>query len=424
MKSRTLTPNLISLPLSPMQVAEQLRHLDGFVFFDSVGNFPSNSKTVYSVFAARPVKVVKGGLEQLDVLRKELQAFEVKQGEMGFPLGGLCGWLDYDGSYCFGVYPEMLVYDHQLEEWWEVGGLSSSLADMGKEGDRSQRESVMIGEFHSNTSRADYLERVRRAQEYIGAGDIYQVNISQRYEATIQGGSLFELYSALRDSSPAPMAAWMSLGGREILSSSPETFLKIQGKNIETKPIKGTRPRYKKEKEDLASAKELESSEKEVAELVMITDLERNDLGKICYYGSVEVPEMIQLERLEHVYHLVSTVRGVLKDDVDHLSALKECFPGGSITGAPKKRAMEVIEELEGAERGLYTGAVGYIGFNGCSQFSIVIRTLVREGESLVYNVGAGIVADSDADAEYEETLHKARGVRLAIKSFIAQNGC
>jgi len=213
------------------------------------------------------------------------------------------------------------------------------------------------------------------------------------------------------------MSVYLNLEGREVLSSSPETFLKMNGKRVETKPIKGTRPRYIDEKRDKESADELLESAKERSELVMITDLERNDLGQVCEYGSVQVDEMLQLEKLEHVYHLVSKVSGVLRSDVDHLEAVEKCFPGGSITGAPKKRAMEIIEELEQDRRGLYTGAVGYIGFNEVSQFNIVIRTLVREGDDLHYHVGAGIVADSDANAEYEETLHKAKGIRKALGS-------
>jgi anthranilate/para-aminobenzoate synthase component I len=213
------------------------------------------------------------------------------------------------------------------------------------------------------------------------------------------------------------MSAYLSLQEREVLSSSPETFLKMNGRRIETLPIKGTRPRFKDKKRDEESAKDLLESAKERSELVMITDLERNDLGQICDYGSVKVEEMLKLEKLEHVYHLVSKVSGELRDDVDHWQALEKCFPGGSITGAPKKRAMEIIDELEDEKRGLYTGAVGYIGFNQVSQFNIVIRTLVREGDDLHYHVGAGIVADSDAVAEYEETLQKAEGIRLALRN-------
>ena len=240
-------------------------------------------------------------------------------------------------------------------------------------------------------------------------------NLSARLTATVTG-DLFSLYETLRDASPAPMAAYLNLGGREILSSSPETFLKISGRGIETRPIKGTRPRFADPDEDRRSAYELQTSAKEIAELVMITDLLRNDLGQVCEFGSVEVTEMLQLETLAQVHHLVSTVTGTLRPETDALAALAACFPGGSITGAPKKRAMEIIRELEQAPRGVYCGAIGWLGYNGESSLSIAIRTLVRTGDELVYQVGAGIVADSDPEKEYEETLHKAAGIRLAIE--------
>ncbi|NNM30077.1 MAG: anthranilate synthase component I family protein, partial [Akkermansiaceae bacterium] len=256
---------------------------------------------------------------------------------------------------------------------------------------------------------------VRTAQEYIAAGDIYQVNLSQRFQAAAPEDHLFGIYDRLRSVSPAPMAAYLNLDGREVLSSSPETFLRMHGRSIETRPIKGTRPRFADPERDSRSAFELQTSEKEIAELVMITDLERNDLGRVCEFGSVKVTELLQLEHLEQVHHLVSTVTGQLRPGAGHLEALQACFPGGSITGAPKKRATEIIAELEPGPRGLYTGALGYLGFNGESQFNIAIRTLVKEGGTLSYHVGSGIVADSEPDQEYEETLWKAEGLRLAV---------
>ena len=212
------------------------------------------------------------------------------------------------------------------------------------------------------------------------------------------------------------MAAYLNLDGREILSSSPESFLRFSGRGIETRPIKGTRPRFADPDEDRRSAYELQTSAKEISELVMITDLLRNDLGQVCEFGSVEVTDMLRLESLAQVHHLVSTVTGTLRPEIDALTALAACFPGGSITGAPKKRAMEIIRELEQAPRGIYCGAIGWLGYNGESAFNIAIRTLVRSGNRLVYQVGAGIVADSDPEKEYEETLHKAAGIRLAIE--------
>ena len=194
--------------------------------------------------------------------------------------------------------------------------------------------------------------------------------------------------------------------------------VKVSGRGIETRPIKGTRPRFSDSDEDRRSAVELQTSPKEISELVMITDLLRNDLGQVCDFGSVEVTRMLELESLAQVHHLVSTIRGTLRSDQDALSALAACFPGGSITGAPKKRAMEIIQELDQRPRGVYCGAIGWLGFNGESEFNIAIRTLVRDGNNLSYQVGAGIVADSIPEEEFQETLHKAEGIKLGVERF------
>jgi para-aminobenzoate synthetase component I len=201
-----------------------------------------------------------------------------------------------------------------------------------------------------------------------------------------------------------------------VLSSSPESFLKMSGRAVCTRPIKGTRPRRADATADEKSAYDLITSPKEIAELIMITDLERNDLGQVCEFGSVTVPELLTIERHEQVFHLVSTVEGRLRPDVDHLAALRACFPGGSITGAPKRRAREIIAELEPEPRGLYTGAIGWIGFNGESQFNIAIRTVVIEDGCAHFHVGAGIVADSKPEREWQETLDKAAGILLAAE--------
>lgn len=398
--------------LPPSEVASRLRHLDGLVFFDTAGNRPSNAERPISVIAARPTELVQGSLSSphdRGRLREILNAHSQPTTDRGFPLGGLCGWVGYGGDFTFGVFPEMLVHVHESGEWWEIGTLSEELRE-------PVAETFDIGGFVAGTTREAYLDSVRRVQDWIAAGDIYQVNLSQSYVAPVTGGSLFSLYEQLREATPAPMAAWMSLGGKEVLSSSPELFLKMSGRGIETRPIKGTRPRFSDRDDDLRSAYELQTSSKEIAELVMITDLLRNDLGQVCEFGSVKVAEMLKLETLEQVHHLVSTVIGTLREDIDAIEALSACFPGGSITGAPKKRAMEIIEALEARPRGLYCGALGWFGFNGESQFNIAIRTLVRENDTLSYDVGGGIVADSDPQKEYEETLHKAAGIKLAIE--------
>ena len=267
----------------------------------------------------------------------------------------------------------------------------------------------------SNLSRDDFIAAVGRAQQYIRAGDIYQVNLSHRLTAQgdFTGWEFFEKLSAV---SPAPFAAFLDCGDFQIASSSPEQFLRLSGAHIVTRPIKGTRPRNADATRDAQLAYELQTSAKELAELVMITDLLRNDMGKVCEYGSVQVPELAKLEKFAQVQHLVSTVEGRLRQDVTHFAAFASCFPGGSITGAPKFRAMEIIDELEPVSRGAYCGAIGYLGFNRESQLNIAIRTAVCVAGKIHFNVGAGIVADSDPAAEYEETLAKAAGFLAALK--------
>jgi anthranilate/para-aminobenzoate synthase component I len=285
----------------------------------------------------------------------------------------------------------------------------------------------------SSVTRADFLAAVTRAQQYIRTGDIYQVNLSQRLavqfpwwgaapdepargDARPTKNAGWELFTRLLTVSPAPFAAYFDCGDFQIASSSPEQFLRLSGSHIATRPIKGTRPRSPDATRDAQLAYELQTSPKELAELVMITDLLRNDLGRVCEYGSVHVPELAKLERFAQVQHLVSTVEGRLRQDVTHFAALASTFPGGSITGAPKFRAMEIIDELEPLARGPYCGCHGYLGFNRESQLSISIRTAIHKDATAYFHVGAGIVADSIPEAEYEETLAKARGFLAALE--------
>ena len=398
--------------MTPLEVAKQLAHCPGLVFFDSAGHAPSNAGPSISVIAAEPESLLQGNLNDTADLTRLKHAWILHSRatvDCGYPLGGLCGWVDYDGSFTFGHYPQMLVYEHEQKLWHEKGHLAAQLRTP------DPQHACRVSEFQPTMTRDAFLAAVSRIREWIAAGDIYQVNLTQQFIAQCDDGSLAGLYELLRDRSPAPMAAWLKLAGREILSSSPETFLRMSGKQVETRPIKGTRPRYADADEDRRSAYELQTSAKEISELIMITDLLRNDLGQVCEFGSVRVDEMLQLETLEQVFHLVSTVRGEMRDGVDAIDVLAACFPGGSITGAPKKRACEIIAELEPVPRGLYCGAIGYLGYNGESQFNIAIRTLIRENGQLHYHVGAGIVADSQPEMEYEETLQKARGIRLAL---------
>ena len=375
--------------------------------------------------------------------------------DLPFPLGGCFGFWGYDlknfveprlkrravddldlPDCNVGFYDSLVVFDHQLLKAWIV---STGLAEDGSR-DRNRalnalarwRDRLMRGEatpqvadesraqnendarLSSNLTREEFIERVEQAQRYIRSGDIYQVNLAHRLTTPWPNGG-WDLYRRLADISPAPFAAWLDCGDFQIACSSPERFLKLSGPHIETRPIKGTRPRSNEPDEDARLAFELQTSGKERAELVMITDLLRNDLGRVCEFGTVKVPDLLRLERFAQVQHLVSTVEGRLREDITHFNAFASCFPGGSITGAPKIRAMEIIDELEPVTRGPYTGCIGYLGFNRESQLNIAIRTAVCAQRRAWFHAGAGIVADSDPAAEHDETLAKAAGFLAAL---------
>jgi para-aminobenzoate synthetase component 1 len=373
--------------------------------------------------------------------------------DLPFPLGGCFGFWGYDlknfsepklprRAVCdlelpdchVGFYDSLVVFDHHLGKTFIVS------TGLNADGSRNEQRMTERSAFWrrqlsdhaaspetqpatfnsqlpvaSNISRADFLHAVARAQDYIRAGHIYQVNLSQRLTAdcAMSGWELFQRLGAV---SPAPYSAYLDLGGYQVVSTSPEQFLRMSGSQIITRPIKGTRPRGMDETRDAQLAYELQTSPKELAELVMITDLLRNDLGKVCEFGSVRVPDLAKLERFAQVQHLVSTIEGRLRAGMTHFAAFASCFPGGSITGAPKFRALEIIDELEPVSRGPYCGCHGYLGFNRESQLSITIRTAICSEGKIYFNVGAGIVADSDPEAEYEETLAKARGFFEALR--------
>lgn len=392
----------------------------------------------------------------LDALMARVELLD--QIDLPFPLGGCFGYWGYDlknftepklprravnelelPECHVGFYDSLVVFDHRLGKTTIV---STGLAPDGSRSEERARERAdfwqqLLGSegtppaqppsrprpeiahpeppVASNLTRTEFLAAVHRAQRYIRAGDIYQVNLSQRLAA---GGPFtgWELFERLLAASPAPFAAYFDCGDHHIASSSPEQFLRLSGPHITTRPIKGTRPRSADATRDAQLAYELQTSAKELAELVMITDLLRNDLGKVCEFGSVQVPELARLERFPQVQHLVSTVEGRLRPEVTHFAALASCFPGGSITGAPKFRAMEIIDELEPLARGPYCGCHGFLGFNRESHLSISIRTAIFKNGTAYFHVGAGIVADSRAEAEYEETLAKGGGFLAALQ--------
>src|SRR3712207_514521 len=262
----------------------------------------------------------------------------------------------------------------------------------------------------SNFTKEGYIEAIEKIRNYIKCGDIYQANMTQRFQCDINEEP-YDIYARLRKINPAPFASFMDFKDGYIVSSSPERFIKIKDRYIETRPIKGTCPRGKSPEEDKKNKEGLLSSEKDKAELLMIVDLERNDIGKISKPGSVKVTELFHLETYPTVHHLVSTVVGEIKDELDVVDCIKETFPGGSITGAPKIRSMEVIDELEPNQRNIYTGSIGYIGFNGDADLNIAIRTIICKDKKAYFQVGGGITWNSNAELEYQETLHKAKAL-------------
>jgi aminodeoxychorismate synthase component I len=407
------------------------------VFFDSA--LETGDSEQISLVAALPREIRKGNsAKDWENLRQTVAQHQCQTGpDDGLPHGFAAGWVNYEGEFCFGIYDQALIYRHADESWHSLGTLHTQFLDAGEDpaawhvdptegglpsGNAPQNTPQNAPQnapqnlrFRPELDRETFCAMVESAQRYIAAGDIYQVNLAHRFEAAWTGDA-FAFYEDLRHYSPAPFGAFLRLDDRTLLSSSPESFLKMSGQAIRTRPIKGTRPRRADPKADEKSAYDLITSPKEIAELVMITDLERNDLGRVCEFGSVRVTELLKLERFEQVFHLVSTVEGRLRAEVDHVSALQACFPGGSITGAPKKRAREIISELEKGTRGIYTGAIGWFGFNGESQFNIAIRTVVLEEGRAHFHVGAGIVADSVPENEWQETLDKAAGILLAAE--------
>jgi para-aminobenzoate synthetase component I len=414
---RIVAPQLASvraldLELEPIEVALRCTHLPRLVFFDSA----QDECGQISLIAATPAHEISGSGPEawMDFTQQLLQCTQRTSPDYGFPCGIAAGTLDYDGSFNFGFYENVLIFHHDQRRWFTVGeppSLSEKIAT----------DSVQALHFSPRLSEHEFCQIVERAQRYISDGDIYQVNLSHRFTSA-WAGDPFQFYRALRHYSPAPYAAYIVQRERTILCSSPELFLQMSGRQITTRPIKGTRPRLASFEADEKSAFDLLTSPKEIAELVMITDLERNDLGKICEYGTVHVRELLKLERYQQVFHLVSTVDGTLRSNLSHADALQSCFPGGSITGAPKKRAREIISMLEPEPRGLYTGAIGYFGFNGESKFNVAIRTAIIENGKAHFHVGAGIVADSIPAREYRETLDKAAGILLAADSLMNES--
>ncbi|WP_242274378.1 anthranilate synthase component I [Bacillus cereus group sp. BfR-BA-01310] len=299
--------------------------------------------------------------------------------------------------------------EERLNEWKDLWMKEASEVTMSFKCPEEKNEAVAFTE-------EGFMEAVERIQEYIGAGDVFQVNLSTRQERTLHTHPL-EIYTSLREINPSPYMGYLELGDFQIVSGSPELLIKKQGKEVSTRPIAGTRSRGASEQEDEELARELIENEKERAEHVMLVDLERNDLGRVCKYGTVEVDEFMVIEKYSHVMHIVSNVRGEVEEDKDAFDLVKAVFPGGTITGAPKIRTMEIIEELEPVRRGIYTGSIGWIGYSGDTELNIVIRTLLAKDGQAHVQAGAGIVIDSNPKNEYKESLKKAIALWRAKES-------
>ncbi len=380
-------------------------------------------------------------------LKKLLSEYTIDDQMPGSPpfKGGAAGYLGYDMGRLiekfpqkalnelsipdcyFGFYSLIVIADHVEKKLWAAATgfpeTTGRLQRFKAEEDIRQIASYfynMAGNYfensplksykpESNFTKESYCRTVSKIKNYISSGDVYQVNLSQRFVCRSDIPPL-SLYKSLQEISPAPYSCFFNCGDFQIVSASPERFLRISADLIETKPIKGTRPRAGTKAQDRRFRKELISSTKDRAELLMIIDLERNDLGKVCKFGTVKAYPLFTVEAYRDVYHLVSTVRGRIDSaKFDIMDCIKACFPGGSITGAPKIRAMEIIEEIEPCRRNLYTGAIGYLGFNGEADLNIAIRTLIYNDGFYRFNLGGGVVADSEPESEFDETLSKGR---------------
>jgi len=317
-----------------------------------------------------------------------------------------------------GIYDDGIVFDHIRKNAYYYSSSSESRVDEVKERLKgspvTERDDLRFGEPRSNICREDFMESVRKAKRYIFEGDIFQVVLSKRYEFDFDG-SLINFYEALREINPSPYMYFLKYGDRQIVGSSPEMLVRVEGGQVETYPIAGTRPRQEDPKKNDLLAEELLSDPKERAEHIMLVDLARNDIGRVSDFGSVTVPEFMKVHQYSHVQHIVSKVVGRLSKCHDCFDALRVMLPAGTVSGAPKVRAMEIIEELESRRRGPYAGAVGYFSYSGNADFAITIRTLVADGNRAYIQVGAGIVADSDPEVEWFETEHKAEALMKAL---------
>lgn len=463
---------------SPFELYARVASSQHASFLFESGKSPSTSGR-YSFFATDPYQIFSGkrqnwtirsadgqtqtGQNPFGTLTRLMQQSVIPRPHGTPPFfGGAVGYLSYDlvrqfeslpnhadddrhfPDLEFAFYDLVAAFDHTSGEWHFMfcppleRFLGETREQLYREGcDRlaaleahistpqphlQPADSLAPVRFHPQQSRDSYMNRVRRCQEYIAAGDLYQANLSHRFSVTSdsftkQGGLATELqtYARLRRMNPSPFSGLLRTGATSIISTSPERLVRLEGRSADTRPIAGTRRRGLDDSDDRRLQKELQGNEKERAEHLMLVDLERNDLGRVCEFGSVHVDEFMSIEQYSHVSHLVSHISGHLRAEITGFDLLRAVFPGGTITGVPKIRCMEIIDELEPVRRGPYTGSMGYLSWSGDLDFNIIIRTLVLlEGQGSL-QVGAGIVADSDPAKEYEETMHKAQAFLSAL---------
>lgn len=432
---------------------------DPYLIFKSKGNLIEIEKNgLRSIRFGDPLSALKGILQDLYLPRRE-----------GLPpfFGGAAGFFSYDLAHFFETLPKrsiddlnvpdiflifsdtVIVFDHfddtvmiifspqkeklhkqerrrylreaieKIETIEKLLCLAKGDIQLSRTEGRRRQPIVPI----SNLTKAEYMEMVRRCKGYISAGDIFQANLSQRFSIDIEGVDPIEIYRVLRKINPSPFAAYLVMDDIRIISSSPERLIRLEGRRVETRPIAGTRPRGQDAAEDLQLKEELIRDEKERAEHIMLIDLERNDIGRVCKYGSVMVDELMAIEYYSHVIHIVSNIVGELQDSKDYLDLIRAVFPGGTITGVPKVRCMEIIDELEPVVRGPYTGSIGYISLAGDMDLNIIIRSFIIKKDRAYLQIGAGIVADSDPEREYYETIQKSKALIKTVEA-ISESGC
>jgi len=420
-------------------IFEAIKEKKNSFFLDSGIN---NSLGRYSFLGFEPFYVLKVKDDNpFSELRRVLDKHKIKGLKNGPPfLCGAVGFFSYnlgllledrlryiyrnssDIPDCyFAFYDSVLAIDHLTNKLFVLSvnkaGFKKIIRLLSEIGFKEQAPASgdkQCAKPVSNFTKNEYFKAINKAKDYIGKGDIYQVNLSQRFTVNSQRKA-HRIYEKLRQESPACFSAYLDCTDFQIVSSSPERFLSLKDRIVQTRPMKGTRPRSAIQKADERLENQLLNSAKDKAELMMIVDLMRNDLGRVCEYSSIKVKSLRNLERYKTVFQTTATIEGVLHKEMDGLDLIRACFPGGSITGCPKIRAMEIIHELEQAPRNIYTGSLGYLSFCGNLDFNILIRTILKQKNKLSFSVGGGVVSDSSPEAEYEETLVKARGILRAI---------